>query len=307
MLLKNLELFLLIVEKGGLSAAGRELGLSPASVSERLAQLEGFYGASLLNRTTRAINLTDEGRLLVDGARRLLAEANELHSSIRHGTHTLSGPIRLSAPEDLGRQYIEPILAAFMLEHPEISIDLNLSDGYADPVSQGIDFAVRYGELADSTLHARPIGENRRVLCASPHYLALNGTPRHPEDLARHECLVMRFGINISREWTFKRHGHVHRVLVQGRRVANDGALVRQWCLAGHGICLKSVWDVRADLEAGRLVELLADYDLGSTALNIVYPPTRVQPRRVRVLIERIVDELSLHDHSISGRPLGLT
>jgi DNA-binding transcriptional LysR family regulator len=293
MLLKNLALFLLIVEKGGLSAAGRELGLSPASVSERLAQLENFYGASLLNRTTRAIHLTDEGRLLVDGARRLLAQADELHSSIRLGTHTVRGPIRLSAPEDLGRQYIEPILAQFMQEHPEVSIDLNLSDGYVDPISQGIDFAVRFGELADSTLHARLIGENRRVVCASPLYLARHGTPQHPEDLREHECLVMRFGINISREWTFKKQGQTQRITVRGRRVANDGALVRQWCLAGHGICLKSVWDVRADLEAGRLVELFQDYDLGGTALNIVYPPTRVQPRRVRMLIERIADVLS--------------
>ncbi|MFQ6589847.1 MULTISPECIES: LysR family transcriptional regulator [Pseudomonas] len=299
MLLKNLELFLLIVEKGGLSAAGRELGLSPASVSERLAQLEGFYGASLLNRTTRAINLTDEGRLLVEGARQLLAQADELHSSIRLGVHQVCGPIRLSAPVDLGRQLIEPILAQFMEEHPQVSIDLNLSDGYVDLVSQGIDFAVRYGALADSTLHARSMGENRRVVCASPQYLERNVTPLHPEDLTRHECLVMRFGSNISREWTFKRHGHTHRVLVRGRRVANDGALVRQWCLAGHGICLKSVWDVSADLAAGRLVELLKDYDLGSTALNIVYPPTRVQPQRVRMLIERIVARLSSVDATV--------
>lgn len=291
--LKNLELFLLIVEKGGLSAAGRELGLSPASVSERLAQLEHFYGASLLKRTTRAIHLTDEGRVLVEGARRLLAQADELHNHIRQGAHTLCGPIRLSAPQDLGRQYIEPILAQFMDEHPGVSIDLDLSDGYVDPVSQGIDFAVRYGALADSTLHARALGENRRVVCASPHYLALNGTPLEPEDLTRHECLVMRLGINIAREWRFEKNGRTHRIRVPCRRIANDGALVRQWCLAGHGLCLKSVWDVRADLDAGRLVEVLKDYDLGSTALNIVYPPTRAQPRRVKLLIERLVAQLS--------------
>ena len=203
------------------------------------------------------------------------------------------GPIRLSAPQDFGRQYIEPILAQFMQEHPQVSIDLNLSDGYVDPVGQGIDFAVRFGALADSTLHARLIGENRRVVCASPLYLARHGTPQHPEDLAAHECLVMRFGVNISREWAFMQHGQTHRIMVRGRRVANDGALVRQWCLAGHGICLKSVWDVRADLDAGRLVEVLEDYDLGRTALNIVYPPTRIQPRRVRMLIERIVAQLA--------------
>lgn len=293
MSLKNLELFLLIIEKGGLSAAGRELGLSPASVSERLAQLESFYGASLLNRTTRAIHLTDEGRVLAEGARRLLDQAEALHSSIRLGTQTVSGLIRLSAPQDLGRQYLEPILEQFMEEHPQVSIDLHLSDGYVDPVGQGIDFAVRYGALVDSSLHAKPLGENRRVVCAAPAYLKRHGTPLQPADLAEHECLVMRFGINLAREWTFSQHGHTQRILVRGRRVANDGALVRQWCLDGHGLCLKSVWDVRDDLHAGRLVELFKDYDLGRTALNIVYPASRAQPRRVSLLMERIAARLT--------------
>nr|BFE95714.1 hypothetical protein GCM10020185_62500 [Pseudomonas brassicacearum subsp. brassicacearum] len=142
------------------------MGLSPASVSERLATLETYYGATLLNRTTRAISLTDEGKLLVEGARRLLAEAGELHSSIRAGTQTLSGPIRMSAPQDLGRQYIDPILSRFLDEHPDVSLDLDLGDGYVDLVSQGLDFAIRYGALADSSLRARPLGEKpSRGLC----------------------------------------------------------------------------------------------------------------------------------------------
>lgn len=293
MFLKNLELFLLIVEKGGLSAAGREVGLSPASVSERLATLETYYGATLLNRTTRAISLTDEGKLLVEGARRLLAEAGELHSSIRAGTQTLSGPIRMSAPQDLGRQYIDPILSRFLDEHPDVSLDLDLGDGYVDLVSQGLDFAIRYGALADSSLRARPLGENRRVVCAAPTYLARHGTPTHPTELTRHECLVMRLGINTAREWTFSRRGEVHRVLVQGRRIANDGGLVHQWCLEGHGISLKSIWDVRDDLKSGRLVELLPEFTAGSTLLQIVYPTARVQPKRVRALIEHLVTELA--------------
>jgi len=299
MFLKNLELFLLIVEKGGLSAAGREMGLSPASVSERLATLENYYGANLLNRTTRAISLTDEGRLLVEGAHRLLNEAGELHASIRSGTQHLSGPIRLSAPQDLGRQYIEPILSRFLDEHPGVSLDLNLGDGYVDLVSQGLDFAIRYGALADSSLRARPLGENRRVVCAAPRYLERHGTPSHPSDLAGHECLVMRLGINTAREWTFSRHGEVHRVMVQGRRIANDGGLVRQWCLDGHGISLKSIWDVRDDLKSGRLVELLPDFSAGSTLLQIVYPTARVQPSRVRALIERLVIELAATETAV--------
>jgi len=294
MTLDNLALFLMIVEKGGLSAAGRELGLSPASVSERLAMLEGYYGASLLTRTTRSISLTDEGRLLAEGARRLLAEADELESSIRLGAQKISGLIRLSAPVDLGQAQIVPILDRFLAEHSSVTIDLNLTDGFVDLVSQGIDFAVRYGVLADSTLRSKPIGENRRVVCAAPAYLECNGTPQHPDDLSRHDCIVMRFGTNIDRVWTFRVDSEAYRVVVRGRRVANNGGLVRQWCLDGHGICNKSVWDVQADLAAGRLVEVLPDYSPGQTALQIVYPPVSVLPRRVRALIDTISSELAL-------------
>src|SRR5258707_1873380 len=201
--LGNLALFLRIVEKGSLAAAGRELGFSAASVSERLVALEKYYGAALLNRTTRAIGLTDEGRLLVQGARRLLAEADELEALIRLGVEKISGPIRLSAPIDLGRSYIVPTLDGFLAEHPEVTIDLNLTDGYVDLVGQGQDFAIRYGEMADSTLRVKRLAENRRIVCPSPAYLKTKGTPQHPDDLVHHECLVMRYGLTTDREWAF--------------------------------------------------------------------------------------------------------
>lgn len=286
--LDNLNLFLRIVEKGGMAAAGRELGLSPATVSERLAALETYYGAALLTRTTRAISLTDEGRLLVDGARRLLAEAEELESRIRMGSDVISGPIRFSAPEDLGRRRIMPIVDAFLAEHKAITIDLNLTDGYVDLVGQGLDFAVRLGALADSTLRSKLIGENRRIVCAAPAYLDANGTPEHPDDLARHECIIMRFGQNIDRDWHFLVGGRSRTVTVHGRRIVNDGGLVRQWCKQGHGIALKSIRDIEDDLASGALVEILKDYSAGSTSLQIVFPQSAVQPRRVRILIERI-------------------
>lgn len=293
MILDNLSLFLRIVEKGGLAAAGREMGLSPASVSERLAALETYYGAALLTRTTRAISLTDEGRVLVEGARRLLAEAEELEARVKLGTQKVSGPIRLSAPEDLGRRLIVPVIDSFLAEYPDVTVDLNLTDGYADLVAQGIDFGVRYGVLADSSLRARSLGENRRLVCASPAYLRVRGTPEHPDDLAAHECIVMRFGQTINRDWPFLVDGEVKRVMVRGRRIANDGGLVRQWCLEGHGLALKSLRDVDDDLASGALVEVLAAFSSGQTDLQIVYPPSAVQPRRVRLLIDAIVARLS--------------
>jgi DNA-binding transcriptional LysR family regulator len=293
MVLGNLALFLRIVEKGSLAAAGRELGLSAASVSERLVALEKYYGAALLNRTTRAISLTDEGRLLVQGARRLLAEADELEALIRLGVEKISGPIRLSAPIDLGRSTLVPILDAFLAEHPEVTVDLNLTDGYVDLVGQGQDFAIRYGELADSTLRVKRLVENRRIVCAAPAYLATRGTPQHPDDLVQHECLVMRYGLTTDRDWPFLIDGKERRVVVQGHRIANDGELVRVWCRNGLGIARKSRLDVEADLKTGNLVEVLQDFSSGDTGLQIVYPATQAQSKRVRFLIERIAKAFS--------------
>ncbi|QFT21106.1 HTH-type transcriptional regulator DmlR [Pseudomonas sp. THAF187a] len=297
-MLNHLELFLLIIEKGGLSAAGRELGLSPASVSERLAALESHYGVALLTRTTRSISLTDEGRTLAEGARRLLAEAEELDSRVRLGAQSLSGPVRLSAPVDLGQARIVPIVDRFLDQHREVSVELNLTDGFVDLVSQGLDFAVRYGTLADSSLKVKPIGENRRVVCAAPSYLERMGMPLHPDELHGHDCIVMRFGINSDHQWSFLVDGKPYSVAVRSRRMANHGELVRRWALQGHGLCLKSVWDVQADLDGGRLIEVLAPYSAARTALQIVYPGTRSQPRRVRALIEAIATELAADDRT---------
>jgi DNA-binding transcriptional LysR family regulator len=295
----DLALFLRIVEKGGLAAAGRELGMSPASVSEHLAALESHYGAALLYRTTRAISLTDEGRVLVEGARRLLVEADDLEARIRLGVDKISGPIRLSAPIDLGRTRIVPVLDAFLAKHPEVTIDLNLTDGYVDLVGQGQDFAIRYGALADSNLRVKRLGENRGAVCASPAYLKNNGDPKCPEDLANHECILMRFGLTIDRDWPFMVDGKAQRIAVRGHRIANDGRLVREWCLAGFGIARKSIWDVEEDLKAGALVEVLSGYSVSVAALQIVYPATQEQPKRTRLLMESIAEALSPRDKHV--------
>lgn len=292
MLFENLALFLLIVEKGGLSAAGREIGLSPTSVSERLSALEKHYGATLLTRTTRSISLTDEGRMLVDGARRLLADAEDIESNIKIGSERISGLIRLSAPVDLGRNCIVPILDQFLDDNPNVSLDLNLTDGFLDLAGQGIDFAIRYGALSDSTLRVRKLSEGRRVVCASPAYLSAHGTPQHPSDLAQQQCILMRFGNNIHREWQFRADGRSFKVSVSGNRIANDGEQVRHWCLAGYGICIKSYLDVRDDLNAGRLVEVLEAYSLQGVDLQIVYPSSHALPRRVKLLMDEIASKL---------------
>ncbi|SHE61333.1 transcriptional regulator, LysR family [Litoreibacter ascidiaceicola] len=286
MLIENLKLFLKIVEKGGLAAAGREVGLSPATVTDRLAALEAHYGARLLTRTTRSLSLTDEGRELVTGARRILAETEETEARIKLGVEKISGRIHVSAPNDLGRSQIVPLLDSFMLQHPEIAVDLTLSDGYIDLVGRGIDLALRYGELSDSTMKSRKLGPNQRLICASPDYLKRNGVPRHPDDLDHHNCLIMRFGSSTDQDWVFVVDGKQRTCRVQGNRIADGGDVIRQWCLNGLGVALKSEWDVRHDLAAGTLVTLLDAFSPNPNALQMVYPAGVVQPRRVRALMD---------------------
>ena len=292
MLIENLKLFLQIVEKGGLAAAGREVGLSPATVTDRLAALEAHYGARLLTRTTRSISLTDEGRELVNGAKRILAETEETEARIKLGVERISGTLHISVPNDLGRSQIVPLLDRFMSQHPNINVDLTLADGYVDLVGQGLDLALRFGALSDSTMKSRKLGSNRRIICASPEYLQRYGVPEHPDDLAQHNCLIMRFGGSTDQDWAFIVDGKQRNCRVSGNRIANGGDLIRRWCLDGYGLALKSEWDVRQDFAAGKLVSVLDEYAPEPTTLQMVYPAGAVQPRRVRELMEFLAKTL---------------
>lgn len=294
MVIDNIRLFLKIAEKGSLVAAGRELGLSATTVSERLAALEAHYGVVLFNRTTRSISLTEAGRTLVEGARVVLGEVDDLDARIRHGAQTLSGPVRVSAPVDLGRSIVSDVVAEFAAAHPAISIELSLSDGYVDIVGEGFDIALRFGAVTDSTLRIRSLGEFQRIVCAAPSYIAAHGAPKEPGDLAGHNCLVMRFGRTLDNVWRFGSGKAQQAVTVRGNKTVNDGWLVRQWALAGQGIILKSELDVAGDLKAGRLVALLEDYLPPPNPLQMMFPPGRAQPRRVRALAEAISAALAV-------------
>ncbi|MCU1740729.1 MULTISPECIES: LysR family transcriptional regulator [unclassified Pseudomonas] len=286
MLLDNIALFMQIVEKGSLAAAGREAGLSSTTVSERLAALEAHFGVSLLNRTTRAMSLTDEGRMLVEDAREILDGVGDLEARIRLGAQTLAGLIRVSAPSDIGRTVVSDVINHFLAEHPGVRVELLLSDGYVDIVGEGIDIALRFGVMMDSTLRVKSLGPKRRILCAAPRYIDVHGAPKVPEDLKNHNCLVMRFGQNLDNLWHFGKGSAKQNITVRGDRIANDGALVRQWCQEGRGIILKSELDVGPDIRAGRLIELLPEYASPPIPLQMLFPPARTQPGRVRFFAE---------------------
>ncbi len=287
--LNHLSLFLHIVEKGSLAAAARELGLSSTTVSDRLSALENHYGVTLLNRTTRALSLTEEGRTLLEGARQVIAEIESLDSRVRFGAQTLSGVIRISAAMDLGQSLIEPIINDFLSENPQVSIEMFLADNYINIVDEGIDIAIRFGNPADSSLRARKLGDSQRIICASPDYISQYGQPLTPNELKQHNCLVMRFGRQLDNPWHLQDNGKELAIHVDGNRIVNDGRLVRDWCLAGYGIALKSLWDIEHDIKSGALVQLLEAYSPPPKEIHMLFPPSRAQPLRVRKFAQKIV------------------
>jgi DNA-binding transcriptional LysR family regulator len=227
--------------------------------------------------------------MLLEGARQVLDEADDLDSRIRLGGESLSGLIRISAPMDLGLTRVKPVIDRFLEENPKITIDLVLSDGYMNIVDEGIDIAVRYGSLADSSLRSRTLGKNQRVACASPEYIQRYGVPQTPQALAEHNCLLMRFGRHLDNVWVFREGAQEWPVKVKGNRIANDSRLIHDWGLQGYGIMLRSLWDVGKDIQTGRLVTLLEEYSPLATSVQMLFPPSRTQPRRVAMFTQQLV------------------
>ncbi len=284
----NMELFVRVVKAGGLAAAGRQIGLSPASMTARINALEEHYNTRLLHRTTRRISLTDAGQRFYEACLRVLAEVEQAETLLKTDTETLSGQLRITAPSDFGRQYVAPVLAEFVQLHPEVSPYLNLTDGVINLIEYGYDLAIRFGNLPDSNLVVRQLADNRRVLVASPGYLKQYGYPEYPDDLEHYCCLVMeRLGEPLN-EWKFQTNKGQQVIKVTPALSSNDGAIIRLWALQGLGIAYKSIWDVKQDLEAGCLQTLLDDFVFGfqssdteKTGLQFVYPDRRFMPTQV--------------------------
>ncbi|AJP57329.2 LysR family transcriptional regulator [Pandoraea vervacti] len=281
--LDTVALFVRVAALGNVSAAGRERGLSPATASTRLAQLEGVLGARLLHRTTRRVALSQEGEVFLAQAQALLAAQAQALASVGQGFAAPQGLLRVSCSSSFARQHISPALPEFLARYPGISLDFRLTDRVVDLLEEGVDMAIRVGALRDSTLIARKLAANRRTLCASPAYLAAHGTPRHPSDLTQHECLTL----GEQRDWRFLTPGGPLSVRVAGRLVSDNGEVLRDAVLAGLGIALKSTWDVAVHLQRGELVPVLQAYPLAEeVAIWAVYPSRAFVPPKTHALIE---------------------
>jgi DNA-binding transcriptional LysR family regulator len=283
--LQEMVVFTRVVSAGSLSAAARELGLSPALISRKLAGLEARLGVRLINRTTRSLRLTDEGASYNESCSRVLAEIDEAEAAISAGRAEPRGTLRVALPASFGHQHIAPLIPEFAARYPEVRIALSLSDRSVSLIDEGFDLAVRIAELEDSSLAARRLAPNRRVVCASPAYLARHGKPRTPQDLLRHNCITTN---DFNGTWEYKdAENRPGTVRVTGRYACDNWEVLREWALAGLGIALKSTWDIHRHLADGSLVEVCTEYTFDSdVAIYAVYPHRRFLPAKTRAFIE---------------------
>jgi DNA-binding transcriptional LysR family regulator len=293
--LGDIRLFVEAASLGGLSAAGRKLGLSPAAASARLLKLESALNTRLFERTTRQLRLTAEGALYLEHCRHALGALDDAHAALQAGRSAVSGKLRIAATSDFGRHVLQGWLEEFNQLYPQITLALILGDAVANLLQDDLDLAIRFGVPQNSSMVARPLAFNRRVLCAAPSYLAAHGAPAHPSDLHRYDCIALVTAPGMANEWRFERDGEVASFLVpsSGARETNDGAVAREWAVNGHGIAMKSVWDIGADLQAGRLKVLMPEWRTPDAPVHALYQRTRYMAPRVRALLDFLTERFA--------------
>ena len=291
-------------ELSSLSVAGRDLRMSAAVVSNRIAKLERHLGVRLLNRTTRRVNLTEEGALFYDHCIRILGEIEQIETNIAARREQPRGVLTVSAPVAFGRMHIAPHVPAFVARFPEMQIRLHLTDRLIDIVSEGADLAVRIADLKNYSFIARKLAPNRRVVVASPDYLKAHGRPKTPQDLLAHNCLLLRFPGSQQFQWSLEGDDGVVTLPVAGNMDSDNGEVLREWCLAGIGLALKSLWEVGPDLKAGRLKVVLPAWRPLGHAVYALYPHSRYLPPRVRAFIDFLIETYGPKPYWEKGVPL---
>ena len=289
----DLNLFLRVLDLGSISAAARSLDLSVAVASQRLKRLERSLGVRLLHRTTRQLRATSEGIALAEQGRSLVEDLDALTGNLSQTAKEVAGTLRVTIPASFGRQYVSPLLPEFMARHPRLRLHIDLADQIRDLVSEGFDLAIRIGALKSSELIATRLASNRRVLCASPDYLRRHGMPKTPDDLAKHDCLLMAVSADATDVWHLRGPGDKEvSVRVQSRLKSNLGEVIRDAALGGLGIAVHSTWHVCEDLRAGRLKQVLSDYELPESGIYAVMPQRRLVLPRVRAFVDFLTQQL---------------
>jgi DNA-binding transcriptional LysR family regulator len=284
--LSTIRTFVRVTQVGSLAGAGEELGLSRSAVTKQIMWLEDQLGVRLLNRTTRSLSLTEAGVIYRDRCVQILEELQDAETELAEGSTAVRGTLRIHAPPSFGMFHIAPQLARFLQQHVGLKASLSLSDRYTDLAEEGIDVAIRLGNLPDSSLVAHHIGTTGLVISGSPRYLQSAGTPRHPTDLTKHNCLIWRHGPLERQAWTFEVGGADIEIAVSGTLESNVADVLRMAAIEGLGLVLLPIYMVHDDLAEGRLQRVLTDYPAPDMPIHAVYLNRRHLPSKVRLFVD---------------------
>lgn len=286
--LKQMTAFVDAVDQGSLARAALAQQVTPVMLGRRIDALERRLGVKLLHRTTRHLALTESGTVFLEHARRLLADLEAAETIVADGQMDASGHLIVSAPAAFGRLHVAPHAPAFLAQHPKVRISFNLTDQVVDLVREGYELGIRIGGTPDPSSVAVRLATNRRVVCATPDYLARCGTPRTLDDLAHHNCLAFNLQGGQRRGWYFQRDGRTVTIKVTGTLDCNDGQLLHRWVSEGLGLAWRSTWEIESQLASGELVTVLDDHAMPNYDILAVYMPQRHVPARVRAFIETL-------------------
>lgn len=289
----DLGFFVLLARSGSLAACAQQLGVTPPTVSKRLAALERRLGVRLLNRSTRRMALTPEGEAYVADGTQLMEELNALEQRVAAARATPRGLLRVQATLGFGRRYVAPLVSQFMQQQPDVDVLLQLSDKPPTRDQPHYDVMVRVGPLPDARWNARRLAPNRRVLVASPLYLKQFGEPRTPTELHQHRCIVIRQDDDTFGTWHLRQAGRTETVKVRGRCSTNDGETAMAWALDGHGILLRSEWDAAAYVRSGRLQRVLPGWSFPAADIVAVYPTQQNLAAKTRAFIDFLAESLA--------------
>lgn len=291
-LLSGMRLFARVVEAGGFTAVARENSTSQPTISRTIAALEAHLGVRLLNRSSRALTLTDDGRQFYERARDALEAVAEAESSVGRRRSEPNGLLRLGTPVGFGRLHVAPRMPAFLARHKEVTVELVMTDAFVELVGEGLDLAIRVGDLADPSLIARPIGTTRRVTVAAASYLDAHGIPATPADLARHDCVIYT-RLATGQRWHFDSRDGPVQVDVGGRFRADNSEAVREAVIGGAGIAVLPVWLFTDEIERGLVRVILEQFEPTRLPIHAVYPSRRLLAAKVRAMIDFLAVEFA--------------
>lgn len=293
--LTNIRTFVRVYELGSMSAAGRDLRISPAVTSSRISQLEEHLGVRLFQRTTRSLTPTEQGKAFYRGASEILEAVESAEAQIVNITENLKGSLYVAAPLGVGRRLIAPQVPAFIEEYPEVNVRLRLTDRKVDLTTEGLDLAFFLGQPEDSNLRIRKIADVDRILCAAPRYIAKRGMPRNGDDLISqgHECLSLRFPGATEFQWALQTPDGPKRFRVTGRYESDDGDVLTDWALAGHGVVMKPVFEVVHHLRDGTLVPVAVDTPPEPIQMACLFTHRRRQDPKTRLFMEFMTKRIS--------------